>query len=72
MTVNVNDKVMEILKADKRANMMMKLFEEQAVAEGLSGETYEEARKTMLMLIITKTPKALEAMAEELYEEIRG
>lgn len=68
--MTVNDKVMEILKADAKANKMMELFEEQAKAEGLTGATYDEMRKTMLMIIITKTPKALEAMAEEMYEAV--
>ena len=66
----VTDKVMEILKADVNANKMMELFDKKAQADGITGQAYAEMRETMLMIIIAKTPQALEAMSNELYEEI--
>lgn len=70
--MQVTDKVMEILKADEKANKMMELFERKAQADGLKGKEYLEARKTMLMLIIANTPQALESLADDLYEEINA
>ncbi|MFG3611422.1 hypothetical protein [Rummeliibacillus stabekisii] len=66
------DEVMEILKADKKACSMMKLFHETAESIGMQGREYEEARKTMLMLIISKTPKAMQVMAHEVYTELNN
>lgn len=68
----MTDKVMKILKADEKASSMIKLFHETALKEGLTGSEYEEARKTMLMLIIANTPAAMEAMASEIYHEINS
>lgn len=62
-----NDKVMEILKKDEKANKMMKMFHDNAVLQGVEGNEYEEMRKTMLMLIISNTPEAMSAMANEVY-----
>ena len=68
--MTVNDKVMEILKADEKANKMMELFETKAQEHGIVGQAYDEMRKTMLMLIISKTPQAMKTMSDEIYEEV--
>lgn len=65
-------KVMEILKSDERANRMIEKFHNTAIEKGLTGTSYKEARKTMLMMIIATTPAARNAMADEIYDEING
>ncbi|NYV67589.1 hypothetical protein HYI36_20125 [Bacillus sp. Gen3] len=66
----MTNKVMEILKADEKANAMLTKFERNAEAVNMVGEQYREARKTMLALIIACTPAARNAMADEIWEEV--
>jgi hypothetical protein len=64
----MSDKIMEMLKADEKANKMIKLFHETAVKQGLKDEEYQEARKTMLMLIMANNKEVMAEMAKEVWE----
>lgn len=68
----MTNNVMEILKADKKANAMLTKFEKAAEAVNMVGEEYREARKTMISLIIACTPAAMTAMSNEIWEEINA
>lgn len=68
----MTNNVMEILKADKKANAMLTKFERAAEAANMIGEEYREVRKTMISLIIACTPTAMTAMANEIWEEVNA
>lgn len=67
-----NDKVMDIINNNEKAQRMMAFFEDKADKEGLTGNDYEENRKTMLGLIIASIPEAMKAMSDEVYTEINA
>lgn len=70
--MKTTDNVMEILKNDRKANTMLTMFHETAIAQGLSEKEYVEAREAMIGLIIANTPAAMSAMANEIWEEVNA
>lgn len=68
----MGDQIIEVLNQDEKSRKMLKRFEELAEQENLTGEKYNEARKTILMVIIASNKKAMSLMAEETYNALRA
>lgn len=68
----MNDKIIEILNKDERSKKLNTKFNEIAKKQGLTGEKYDEARQTFLMMMIAGNKEAMGAMSDEVYDELRG
>lgn len=65
----MNDKVMDILNNDKKARKMKAFFEEEIERQELEGEEKEEARKDMMLFIISHNEEAKKEILKEIYEK---
>ena len=63
----MSEKIMAILNKDEKAKKMHKAFNEAAERQGLTGEEYNKAKETFLMMMIANNPEAMKAMAQEVY-----
>jgi hypothetical protein len=68
----MSEKIIALLNEDEQARLFLKRFEEAAESEGMIGEEYAEARKTILMMAIANNPEAMSIMANEIYETINA
>jgi inorganic pyrophosphatase/exopolyphosphatase len=65
--MTVSNKVIEILNKDAKAKEMNKAFNEAAERQGLTGEEFNKAKESFLMMMIANNPEALQVMAQEVY-----
>jgi hypothetical protein len=65
--MTISTKVIEILNNDEATKKMHTAFNEAAERQGLTGETYNKAKETFLMMMIANNPEAMQVMAEEVY-----
>ncbi|MBU7316119.1 hypothetical protein [Paenibacillus oleatilyticus] len=63
-------KIIDLLNKDPKACMLMKQFEEAATRQGIVGNEYNEARETMLMMIMATNQEVMNLMAEDVYRSI--
>jgi hypothetical protein len=65
--MTISNKVIEILNKDEAAKKMNKAFNEAAERQGITGEEYNKAKQSFLMMMIANNPEAMEVMAREVY-----
>ena len=70
--MTVSQKVIDILNKDEVSRKLNTVFQQAAKEEGLTGEEYQEAHKTFIMMCIARNPEAIELMADEIWEEVNG
>ncbi|QSF43501.1 hypothetical protein [Paenibacillus tianjinensis] len=65
-----SDKIIEILNKDERAKNLLGAFERAAKNQGLTGEEYNQAKNTIMMMAISGNDEAMNIMAKQVYEEL--
>lgn len=69
--MNVNDKIIAILNQDTRARILLESFNDAVERQGLTADEASEARKTLIMLLISRNPEAMDVMARDIYESFQ-
>lgn len=62
--------IIGILNKDTKSRKILELFNKQAKLDGITGEAYKEARKTILSMCILVCPEALTLMSDEVYNQL--
>ncbi|MCM3205633.1 hypothetical protein [Paenibacillus illinoisensis] len=70
--MKVSQTIIDILNKDEKACGLLASFEETAKQAGITGSTYDEARKTILMMAIASSREAMSIMADEIYETVNA
>ena len=66
------ENVIEILNRSESAKALHTRFNELCVENNITGEEYDKAKQFFMMMMIAGNTDAMEAMAHQVYEDIRG